>query len=154
MTSERLFNSFIHPQKLLYPAKQISGYAPGFFVKIWHFGPLEVLWASATSTRTTPTTPSVGHPGVSIHRAHSIMWIRFPIYPKSVSDSSVFCTRFAKLKLVSRNHRNLLEWWFRNRNCAFAKGLQSLQIICPVLCDSFHLIFYRATLCVARSLGS
>ena len=30
-----------------------------FFVKIWHFGPLEVLWASASSTRTTPTTPSV-----------------------------------------------------------------------------------------------
>ena len=29
MTSERLFNSFIHPQKLLYPPKQISGYAPG-----------------------------------------------------------------------------------------------------------------------------
>ena len=28
MTSERLFNSFIHPQKLLYPQKQISGYAP------------------------------------------------------------------------------------------------------------------------------
>jgi len=28
MTSERLFNSFIHPQKLLYPPKQISGYAP------------------------------------------------------------------------------------------------------------------------------
>jgi len=31
----------------------------GGFVKIWHFGPLEVLWASASSTRTTPTTPSV-----------------------------------------------------------------------------------------------
>jgi len=31
MTSERLFNSFIHPQKLLYPSKQISGYAPD-----WH----------------------------------------------------------------------------------------------------------------------
>ena len=30
MTSERLFNSFIHPQKLLYPPKkQISGYAAG-----------------------------------------------------------------------------------------------------------------------------
>jgi len=29
MTSERLFNSFIHPQKFLYPPKQISGYAPG-----------------------------------------------------------------------------------------------------------------------------
>jgi len=29
------------------------------FVKIWHFGPLEVLWASASSTSTTPTTPSV-----------------------------------------------------------------------------------------------
>ena len=29
MTSERLFNSFIHPQKLLYPPpKKISGYAP------------------------------------------------------------------------------------------------------------------------------
>jgi len=28
MTSERLFNSFIHRQKLLYPPKQISGYAP------------------------------------------------------------------------------------------------------------------------------
>jgi len=29
MTSERLFNSFIKPQKLLYPPpKQISGYAP------------------------------------------------------------------------------------------------------------------------------
>jgi len=28
MTSERLFNSFIHPQQLLYPPKQISGYAP------------------------------------------------------------------------------------------------------------------------------
>jgi len=28
MTSERLFNSFIHPQKFLYPPKQISGYAP------------------------------------------------------------------------------------------------------------------------------
>jgi len=28
MTSERLFNSFIHPQILLYPPKQISGYAP------------------------------------------------------------------------------------------------------------------------------
>jgi len=28
MTPERLFNSFIHPQKLLYPPKQISGYAP------------------------------------------------------------------------------------------------------------------------------
>jgi len=28
MTSERLFNSFIHPKKLLYPPKQISGYAP------------------------------------------------------------------------------------------------------------------------------
>jgi len=26
--SEQLFNSFIHPQKLLYPPKQISGYAP------------------------------------------------------------------------------------------------------------------------------
>jgi len=33
MTSERLFNSFIHPLKLLYPPKQISGYAlvPGKF---------------------------------------------------------------------------------------------------------------------------
>jgi len=30
MTSERVFNSFIHPQKLLYPPKQISGYAPGW----------------------------------------------------------------------------------------------------------------------------
>ena len=29
MTSERLFNSFIHPQKLLDPPKQISDYAPG-----------------------------------------------------------------------------------------------------------------------------
>jgi len=29
MTSERLFYSFIHPQKLLYPPKQISSYAPG-----------------------------------------------------------------------------------------------------------------------------
>jgi len=28
MTSERLFNSFMHPEKLLYPPKQISGYAP------------------------------------------------------------------------------------------------------------------------------
>jgi len=28
MMSEWLFNSFIHPQKLLYPPKQISGYAP------------------------------------------------------------------------------------------------------------------------------
>ena len=28
MTSERLFNSFIHPQRLLYPPQQISGYAP------------------------------------------------------------------------------------------------------------------------------
>jgi len=28
MTSERLFNSFIHPEKLLYPQKQIYGYAP------------------------------------------------------------------------------------------------------------------------------
>jgi len=28
MTSERLFDSFIHPQKLLYPPKQISAYAP------------------------------------------------------------------------------------------------------------------------------
>ena len=27
--------------------------------EIWHFGPLEVLWASASSTPTTPTTPSV-----------------------------------------------------------------------------------------------
>jgi len=31
MTSERLFNSFIHPQKLLYPPKQISGYAPALY---------------------------------------------------------------------------------------------------------------------------
>jgi len=29
MAPERLLNSFIHPQKLLYPPKQISGYAPG-----------------------------------------------------------------------------------------------------------------------------
>jgi len=28
MTSERLFNGFIHPQKLFIPPKQISGYAP------------------------------------------------------------------------------------------------------------------------------
>ena len=34
MTSERLFNSFIHPQKLLYPPpkkKQISGYASAVY---------------------------------------------------------------------------------------------------------------------------
>ena len=34
MTAERLFNSFIHPQKLLYPPKQISGYAPVYDIKI------------------------------------------------------------------------------------------------------------------------
>jgi len=37
MTSEWLFNSFIHPQKLLYPPKQISGYAPGSTISVlWH----------------------------------------------------------------------------------------------------------------------
>jgi len=34
MTSEQLFNSFIHPQKLLYPPKQISGYAPDTLSRI------------------------------------------------------------------------------------------------------------------------
>ena len=38
MTSERLFNSFIPPRKLLYPPKQISGYAPEAQVS-----PLELL---------------------------------------------------------------------------------------------------------------
>ena len=34
MMSERLFNSFIHHQKLLYLLKQISGYAPGTNVSV------------------------------------------------------------------------------------------------------------------------
>ena len=34
MTSERLFSSFIHPQKLLYPPKQISGYALVSFINL------------------------------------------------------------------------------------------------------------------------
>ena len=52
MTSERLFNSFIHPQKLLCPPspkkKQISGYAPGAAVSkgtyLGGLAPVPSLW--------------------------------------------------------------------------------------------------------------
>ena len=37
MTSERLFNSFIHPQNFYTPKKQISGYAPGQKLVSWGY---------------------------------------------------------------------------------------------------------------------
>jgi len=66
MTSELLFNSFIPPQKLLYPPKQISGYAPDMFIlnfELCHRGRsgMKMLMCKQALFRTTLPHPRSDH---------------------------------------------------------------------------------------------